>query len=101
MILKLYNGLMLFVAQKCTIFTNPFHFTSFTIVKICRFWSIPIECVTVNIDFNRYSLNSNTFSCKLADSLVGVSFLAINEKLIGHLALNSNVHLWANRLHVW
>jgi hypothetical protein len=36
MIFKLYNGLMVFMAQKSTIFTNPFHFTGFTIVKIGR-----------------------------------------------------------------
>ena len=101
MVFKLYNGLMVFMAQKSTIFTNPFHFTGFTIVKIGRLWPIPIEGVAIYIDFDRYSLNSDTFSCKLAYSLVDMSLLAIDKKLVWHLALNSNVHLWADGFHVW
>lgn len=101
MILKLNNGFVVFMAQYTTIFTNPFHFTGFTVVEIGRLRPIPIVCITVHIDLNRYSLNTDILSRQWAYSLVDMSLLAVDQELIWHLALNSDVHLWADRFHVW
>ena len=69
---------MVFVTQDIAIFTDPFCFTCFTMVKVGCLCTVPIVSETVYIDLNRNTLDSNDFSCKLADSLIKMSFLTVD-----------------------
>ncbi len=100
-ILQLDNAFVVLMAQKSTIFTNPFHLTGFAVIKISSLRPIPIVRVTVHIHLNGNPLNFYVLSGQLTNSFINVGLFPIDQKLIRHLALDSNVHLGTDRFHVW
>lgn len=50
---------MIFMANSRTVLTDPFSFTSFTVIKVSNFVIVPFMSITVDIELNWYSLNSD------------------------------------------